>query len=198
MSRLRYKPTKISFSMLIFLFTSSWAGVGASEGIDASDGVVSVEDWVSFKVTLSVGSRLLSVDSWLAVESSLIVTLVLFFRTADQIFSWLIISYIRCLAISFFRNSSDDGQSFFIFFQISVTAFWQAFLFFSGYTFSYAFNKVLKSDNWQNLPCYLQWYWINFENTKSREQNLSSIEYIWMFACFDIFECYDWNKVYSL
>ena len=50
--------------MLIFLFTSSWAGVGASEGIDASDGVVSVEDWVSFKVTLSVDSRLLlSVDS---------------------------------------------------------------------------------------------------------------------------------------
>ena len=63
MSHLQYKPTKISFSMLIFLFTSSWAGVGASEGIDASDGVVSVEDWVSFKVTLSVGSRLLSVDS---------------------------------------------------------------------------------------------------------------------------------------
>ena len=63
MSHLQYKPTKISFSMLIFLFTSSWAGVGASERIDVSDGVVSVEDWVSFKVTLSVGSRLLSVDS---------------------------------------------------------------------------------------------------------------------------------------
>ena len=67
MSRLRYKPTRISFSMLIFLFTSSWAGVGASERIDVSDGVVSVEDWVSFKVTLPVGSRLLSVDSWIAV-----------------------------------------------------------------------------------------------------------------------------------
>ena len=37
--------------------------VEASEGIDTSDGVVSVEHWVSFKVTLSVGSRLLSVDS---------------------------------------------------------------------------------------------------------------------------------------
>ena len=63
MSRVQYKPTKISFSMLIFLFTSSWAGVAASEGIDASGGVVSVKDWVSFKFTLSVGSRLLLVDS---------------------------------------------------------------------------------------------------------------------------------------
>ena len=32
-------------------------------GVGASDGVVLVEDWVSINVTLSVGSRLLSVDS---------------------------------------------------------------------------------------------------------------------------------------
>ena len=74
----------MSFSMLIFLFTSYWAGVGASGEIDASNGVVSVEDWVSLKVTLFAGSRLLSVDSWLAVGGSLFVTLVLFFCTPDQ------------------------------------------------------------------------------------------------------------------
>ena len=68
-----------SFSILIFLFTSSWAGVGAYEGIDASDGVLSVEDWLSFEVTLSVISRPVSVDSLLDVGGSLIVTLVLFF-----------------------------------------------------------------------------------------------------------------------
>ena len=48
------------------------------------------------------------------------------------------------------------------------------------------------------VPFYLQWYWINFEDTKNRKQNLSSIEYIRMFGCFDIFECYDCNAVYSL
>ena len=100
--------------MLIFLFTSSWAGVGASEGIDASDGVVSVEDWVSFKVTLSVGSRLLSVDSWLAVGGSLIVTLVLFFYTADQnsvILDFFVIDnsfHSFALQSTSFRNLSDD------------------------------------------------------------------------------------------
>ena len=76
MSRSRCKPNKISFSMLIYLFTLSWAWVGGLEGIDASDGVVSLADWVSVKFTLCVGSKLLSGDSWLSVGRSLIVTLV--------------------------------------------------------------------------------------------------------------------------
>ena len=58
--------------------------------------------------------------------------------------------------------------------------------------------KFQNADNWQNLLFYLQWYWINFEDTKHRKQNLSSIEYIRMFGCFDLFDYYDCNAVYSL
>ena len=89
--------------------------VGASEGIDASDGVVSVEHWVSFKVTLSVGSRLLSVDSWLAVGGSLIVTLVLFFHTPGKksvILDFFVIDnsfHLFALLFTSSCNSSDDG-----------------------------------------------------------------------------------------
>ena len=39
-------------------------------------------------------------------------------------------------------------------------------------------------------------YWIKFEDTKTGKQNVSSIEYIPLFGCFDIFECYDCNAVY--
>ena len=96
-------------------YSVAWAGVQASEEIDASDGVVSVEDWVSFKVTLSAGSRLLSVDSWFSVGGSLIVKLVHFFRTPDQksvILDFFVIDnsfHSFALRSTSFHNSSDDG-----------------------------------------------------------------------------------------
>ena len=150
MSCLLYKPTKIWFSMLIFLFTSSWAGVGASEGINVSDGVVSVEDWVSFKVTFSVGSRLLSVDSWLAVGGSLIVTLILFFGTPDQksvILDFFVIDnsfHLFILQSTFFAIYQMMDNLFSHFSKFLQQHFDKHSCFFSGHVFLHTFHKVLK------------------------------------------------------
>ena len=144
----------------MFLFTSFWAGIRASEGIDASDGVVSVEEWVSFKVTLSVYSRLLSVDSCLAGGGSL--TLLLFFRTPDKNSVTLDFFvngnsfHLFDLRCSSFCNSSDNGESFSIFFQISEQHFDKHSCSFPDMSFRTHLIKFENADNGQNLPFYVQ------------------------------------------